>query len=105
MVIANPAAGAQAQDHLAMQAARGREIDVRSINLLEQDAAADAEDLHRTTVDRVDPFANGGVQIRQGEKGAVSQRRETHRCAIWTLTSTLGLSVGVATRAGITRAS
>src|SRR6266851_6168648 len=28
----------------------------------------------------------------------------TQRCAIWTLTSTLGLSVGVATRAGMTTA-
>ena len=41
--------------------------------------------------------------IGEREKGAVAAM--THRCAIWTLTSTWGMPLGRATRAGITTAS
>ena len=59
---------------LVARARQGRER--RPIELLKERTSTDAGDLHRAVVDRVDPLANGGVQIGEGEKRAMSQGRE-----------------------------
>ena len=52
----------------------GREwAEPRTIELLEQRAAGDAELPHRARVERREQFANGGVQLREAEEAAVAQ--------------------------------
>ena len=72
------------------------------IDLLEERAPTDPEALHRPQVDRVDLGADRGIEVGEGEEGLMSEGGEDP--PLGDLASTLGLSVGVATRAGITTA-
>ena len=65
---------------------------------LEQRAPTAAQIAHWTVVERLDAFADGGVQFGQGEESAMAQPASTQRCTTWTATSTLALSRGLRTR-------
>jgi len=54
----------------------GQRAERRSIELLEQRAPANAEDLHQAAIDHVDPLANRGIERGEIEKGSMPQGGE-----------------------------